>query len=172
MRRNLALVVSVAVVLVGNACTPGSGGPDTVGSGAVTTTSASVESASTPLTSTTVGTGSVPADGAPEVADRPVPEQVTGVAPDEVIQDVFAAAESFTGADRSELELLRAEAVTWNDGALGCPEPGSSYTQALVEGYWVQLAFGESILDFRVNDRGNLKMCDRPGIDPGSENDS
>jgi hypothetical protein len=33
--------------------------------------------------------------------------------------------------------VVQAEAVTWPDGALGCPEPGIVYTQALVPGYWV-----------------------------------
>lgn len=29
----------------------------------------------------------------------------------------------------------QAEAVTWSDGAIGCPEPDMYYTQALVPGY-------------------------------------
>jgi len=34
-----------------------------------------------------------------------------------------------------EIVLEQAENVTWSDGALGCPEPGMFYTQALVPGY-------------------------------------
>ena len=34
-------------------------------------------------------------------------------------------------------ELVSARAVTWNNGALGCPKPGISYTQALVDGMQV-----------------------------------
>ena len=30
--------------------------------------------------------------------------------------------------------LVSAESVTWPNGALGCPQPGMSYTQAVVDG--------------------------------------
>ena len=36
-----------------------------------------------------------------------------------------------------QLVIVRAEPVVWNDGSLGCPEPGMMYTQALLNGYWV-----------------------------------
>ena len=86
---------------------------------------------------------------------------VTGVAPDAIIQDVFAAAEALTGLDRVEMTLLRANVVTWNDGSLGCPVPGSGYTQALVEGYWIQLALPDNTgLDYRVAEGGQPKLCD------------
>ena len=41
--------------------------------------------------------------------------------------------------DATEIELVEAQFVTWPDGALGCPEPGMMYTQALVPGYRVRL---------------------------------
>lgn len=39
-----------------------------------------------------------------------------------------------------EVEVLEVEQVTWNDGSLGCPQPGEVYTQAQVEGHRVLLA--------------------------------
>lgn len=33
--------------------------------------------------------------------------------------------------------------LTWPDSALGCPEPGAVYAQALVDGYRIQLTDGE-----------------------------
>ena len=45
----------------------------------------------------------------------------------------------------------RPGAVTWNDGSLGCPEPGMFYTQALVDGYHVILQAGDEELDYRVS---------------------
>ena len=39
----------------------------------------------------------------------------------------------------NEIEVSVAEFVTWNNGAIGCPEPGMAYTQALVPGYRVLL---------------------------------
>lgn len=44
--------------------------------------------------------------------------------------------------DADAIELDRAEYVTWRNGALGCPEPGSAYTQALVPGYRIVLRAG------------------------------
>ena len=38
-----------------------------------------------------------------------------------------------------DIEVEKAEFVTWNDGALGCPEPDMAYTQALVPGYRILL---------------------------------
>lgn len=36
--------------------------------------------------------------------------------------------------DKSVIELVGAERVTWSDGSLGCPRPGEMYTQTLVDG--------------------------------------
>ncbi len=44
------------------------------------------------------------------------------------------------GATEREILFLSGEGKTWNDGSLGCPEPGVMYTQAQVHG-WV-LSFG------------------------------
>lgn len=43
------------------------------------------------------------------------------------------------GVSEEELEIVLAERVTWNSGALGCPQEGMSYTQALVEGYRIEI---------------------------------
>ncbi|MEM7052981.1 MAG: hypothetical protein AAF446_00390 [Pseudomonadota bacterium] len=37
--------------------------------------------------------------------------------------------------DRNDVAVSVAEFVSWNNGALGCPQPGMAYTQALVPGY-------------------------------------
>jgi hypothetical protein len=37
------------------------------------------------------------------------------------------------------IDVVVAEAVTWRNGSLGCPEPGMAYTQALVNGFRVVL---------------------------------
>lgn len=44
------------------------------------------------------------------------------------------------GVTEREVLFLSGEGRTWNDGSLGCPEPGVMYTQAQVHG-WV-LSFG------------------------------
>jgi len=47
-----------------------------------------------------------------------------------------------TGTPAGEIEVVRAQAVTWANGALGCPEEDMMYTQALVEGYFILLRSG------------------------------
>jgi len=37
------------------------------------------------------------------------------------------------------IEVVAAHELTWPDGSLGCPEPGVMYTQALVDGYRIEL---------------------------------
>lgn len=37
--------------------------------------------------------------------------------------------------DPGEIEILLTEDVVWPNGAIGCPEPGVGYTQALVDGW-------------------------------------
>lgn len=43
------------------------------------------------------------------------------------------------GVDESQIDVEIAEEVTWSDGAIGCPQPGFGYTQALVHGARVVL---------------------------------
>jgi hypothetical protein len=37
--------------------------------------------------------------------------------------------------DAAQVKVVSASQVTWNDGSLGCPQPGMFYTQALVDGF-------------------------------------
>lgn len=61
-----------------------------------------------------------------------------------------------------EISVVSAEPVTWPDGSLGCPQPGYSYTQAIVEGYRVVLEHGETTYDYHAGSDGRPFLCDRP----------
>lgn len=97
--------------------------------------------------------------------------RVVGEVPPALMDNVYSLAEAKTGADRSSMVVLRAEAVTWSDGSLGCPEPGATYTQALVDGYWVELASGDTTLDFRLGNNGAITLCESGGVMPIPGND-
>ena len=43
------------------------------------------------------------------------------------------------GVEPALLRVARIEAVTWPDGALGCPQPGRLYPQALVPGWRIRI---------------------------------
>jgi hypothetical protein len=64
-----------------------------------------------------------------------------------------------TGLNRADLKVLSAEAVTWSDGSLGCPEPGMMYTQALVPGYRVRIQAGGQELDYHAGRMGAAALC-------------
>jgi hypothetical protein len=86
---------------------------------------------------------------------------VIGEVPQDLLDAILADAEAETGANQNEFALVRAEAVTWSDGSLGCPEPGMMYTQALVDGYWVVLEHGDRTLDYRATTRGYFALCEQ-----------
>lgn len=67
-------------------------------------------------------------------------DEMTTDSPDKLIEAAVLArttlAQEMVIAE-SELELVSAEPVTWRDGSIGCPDPATSYSQQLIEGYLV-----------------------------------
>jgi hypothetical protein len=63
-----------------------------------------------------------------------------------------------SGAAAADLRVVSVEDVMWPDGALGCPEPGRMYTQALVPGQRVRIAAPgalEAPMHYHISKRGN-----------------
>ena len=113
-----------------------------------------------------------PTPVAPE-PETPMPPETlppAGPVPADLFTQMAEAAAAAAGVSVAEVEVVRAESVVWNDGSLGCPEPGQMYTQALVDGYWVVLRAGGQEFDFRASQRGEFKLCPpgqgRPPLDP------
>ena len=98
-------------------------------------------------------------------------DNVTGEVPEDLLDAILADAARHSGAPAESLEVATAAAVTWNDGSLGCPEPGMFYTQALVDGYQVIIDTGEEELDYRVGSGGSFRLCEDPDA-PGGTNPS
>lgn len=91
---------------------------------------------------------------------------------------VRAALSDFTAslsAGDGPAHVVAVSEVTWPDSALGCPQPDEMYTQALVPGYRVRLAAGDTIAEYHTN-RGHVgavivRRCGAgalvpPGADP------
>ena len=77
---------------------------------------------------------------------------------------LLADAAQRSGVPQDRLRVVRALAVTWPDGSLGCPQPGFSYTQALVPGWQVSIALPSSAasspaLQYHGSDRGGWLHC-------------
>jgi hypothetical protein len=79
--------------------------------------------------------------------------------PLEVRRAVVADAAKRFGVAESAVVLTRAEQVTWNDGSLGCPEPGRMYTQNLVAGYLVIAKTTEGELSYHTDTHALVVSC-------------
>jgi hypothetical protein len=131
--------------------------------------------------------GDAPGEDAPRVPDaselvsptRPLPSPletpftsppagpgVTGEAPAELLARIVEDAAARSAVSEAEVSVVRDESVTWSDGSLGCPQPGMSYTQALVPGYWVVVEAGGATLDYRATQRGSFVLCEGGGDPP------
>jgi hypothetical protein len=62
--------------------------------------------------------------------------------------------------------------VTWGSGALGCPDPGMNYTQALVPGTVIYLKVDNTIHAYHARYGGEPFYCPRDRVEPpASEGD-
>ena len=94
------------------------------------------------------------------------PAPVTGEVPAEILEAIIADVLERSGAQQDAVQVTRAESVVWNDGALGCPQPGEMYTQVLINGYHVVLEVEGVVYDYRVSDKGSFKLCEWGGMLP------
>lgn len=92
------------------------------------------------------------------VSDPDTP--IVGEVPVGMLRLVLDDASERTGVPVDSLSVVRGEAVVWNDGSLGCPEPGVFYTQALVDGYWVEIDARGEMLDYRLTSNGTFRLCE------------
>lgn len=68
--------------------------------------------------------------------------------------------------ERSAIEVVSVEEVTWPDPGLGCPMPGMRYRQIPVDGYRILLrADGETFAYHGGGSRGPF-LCEHPSPKP------
>ena len=94
------------------------------------------------------------------------PAPITGEVPQEIMETISADLVERAASERSDIKVIRAEAVVWNDGALGCPRPGEFYIQMMINGYWVVLEVEGIEYDYRVSDEGSFKLCEGGNVVP------
>ena len=101
-----------------------------------------------------------PFETAPPSSTAPSAEAPAGV-PDEVWNAILAALDEELGGVRApDVDLVSVDETTWNDGSLGCPQPGAVYTQALVDGVRVVVEIDGTEYDYRVPRGGQPVLCD------------
>lgn len=65
------------------------------------------------------------------------------------------------------IELIEAKLVEWPDGAIGCPEEGMAYTQAIVEGAQILLRADGRVYDYHTGSDGVAFLCPSDEKDGG-----
>lgn len=81
--------------------------------------------------------------------------------PQDLMRRILEDAAQRTGASVDRLQVTSVQEKTWGDGSLGCPKPGESYIQVLVDGFQIFVQAGERTLDYRTSDRGAFKLCEQ-----------
>ncbi len=87
----------------------------------------------------------------PDVPATPPPPPQVALALDDAARH--------TGLPKERLAVTNMEQVTWRDGALGCPDPGMMYTQALVAGFRITIDAAGQLLDYHTDQRSRVLLC-------------
>ncbi|WP_322512885.1 hypothetical protein [Chloroflexus sp.] len=64
------------------------------------------------------------------------------------------------GIDVAAIEVVSVEAVTWPDGALGCPRPGMAYIQVLIDGLRILLRVGDQLYPYHSGNNQPPFLCE------------
>jgi hypothetical protein len=88
-----------------------------------------------------------------------VTAEATG-APVALRDAVRADAARRAGVADAAVRLVRAEAVTWRDGSLGCPRAGLAYPQALVPGWLLEAKAAGQRWRYHADAAGRWVQCD------------
>lgn len=146
------LVFTIAIMGVIVACGEAE---DSAGSSSSTSIAASSVTTPTPPSTTLVPSPTV---GRVDLMDpKPSPggiEEATQQAIDDLVARAAVASD--------QIDVSVAEELTWNDGSLGCPEPGKAYTQSLVPGLRVILTVDEQDYAYHAAEGGALFYCASP----------
>jgi len=89
-----------------------------------------------------------------------------------ILESILKEAAALAEVARDQLVIVHADSVVWNDGSLGCPEPGMMYIQALLNGYWVVIEAAGQNYDFRVGSGGSFRLCPTGQGHPPSQADA
>jgi hypothetical protein len=93
---------------------------------------------------------------------------VTGEVPADLLARMKQDLATRLSAGSAHIAVVVAESVIWNDGALGCPQPGQYYTQAPVPGYRVVLELAGQRYAYHADADGAFVRCNVLSMRPPS----
>ncbi|HMQ35537.1 MAG TPA: hypothetical protein PKD53_32820, partial [Chloroflexaceae bacterium] len=80
----------------------------------------------------------------------------------ETLSAIFADLAGRVAAAPGSFSVVTAEAVSWPDGSLGCPQPGLMYPQVITEGFRVVVEADGAEYAYHGDDRGQFVYCENP----------
>lgn len=84
---------------------------------------------------------------------------------DRIVELAVADLSSRLGVDPDQITVVLAEAVTWPDGALGCPQPNMRYVQVPKDGARIHLEVDDRLYRYHTGGRRTEPFLCEPGID-------
>ena len=78
------------------------------------------------------------------------------------VQEAVSDAAERSGVRATQVTVAAYTLVTWNDGSLGCPRDGESYTMMQVPGELLVLRAGDELLSYHAGDDARFRHCANP----------
>jgi hypothetical protein len=159
MRR---LTIFLVTMLLPVACGGGidSGDPSTTSTSTSSGTSTTVALAPIETTTTTTADPTSPSS----TTTITVQDELT--TPELSLDAVVAAAvtdlSARLGVPSREIEIQSRETGVWRDGSIGCPDPDTVYTQALVPGTRVALSYAKVTYWYHQGGNISVFLCEQP----------
>ena len=69
---------------------------------------------------------------------------------------------TYLDIEPDQIEILRKDRVTWNSGSLGCPKPGMMYTQAVINGLFIEFRVCETSYYYHAGHESKPFLCVQP----------
>ena len=86
---------------------------------------------------------------------------------DQLVEKAVADLTERLSLERSAIEVLGFEQVSWPDASLGCPQPGMQYRQVPVDGYRILLGAQGREYAYHGDGRRGPFYCARPAPPAG-----
>lgn len=86
---------------------------------------------------------------------------------DQLVEKALADLSERLSLERSAIEVLGFEQVTWPDASLGCPQPGMNYRQVPVDGYRILLRAQGRDYAYHGDGRRGPFYCPTPATQAG-----
>ena len=172
-RRTTILAVLVLLPLLLAACIPQAAGNNP--SPSITPTPTTTPQPASPTVSLKPTT-TTQSEGTIDRAVRPTPEMVdepvvptsdppaVGEVPPDLLETLLVDLAERLEISSEEITVVQARAVEWNDGSLGCPQPGLMYFQVITPGFRVVLLAKDQLFDYHTDTNSQFILCNPDGV--------